>query len=1071
MTATAKILKKKFTTGDVVTDLFCGGGGTTTGAKRALERLGYKFSMVAINHWDLAIESHTANHPDVTHYCQSIDTILPQEVIPGRKLKLLLASPECFPAGTLVLTEKGYTPIEKIKTGDLVLTHRNRWRTVTSKMASLKDTIIVKGQGHPGLETTAEHPFYTRKRRQRHRPENGNYHRYENPEWCNAEDLSERNLFWGTPSRIEKLPVQQVGGRGFDFTNDFWWLVGLWLAEGTVRIRPTNSEITLACGNHEADRVEKQLAVFASSAKRAGCSELRWRRRTVKTATLFETGHAGLAEWLIEHFGKLATGKRIPAWVYGLPQASRQALLSGYLQGDGSVKRKASNSPKQTCQTVSYPLAYGIKTLAATLGCRASVHSAPPRNNPIQGRTVKIAPALTVEWTLHPQRNESFDDGEHHWTHIKSVAEGRSQIEVFNLSVEEDESYVVEGIVVHNCTDHSNAKGGKPRSDQKRADAWLLQRWIEKLDIDTIIIENVKEFQNWGPLTKKGLPDKRKRGTFFRNFINFLEISYTVEWRILNAADYGDATTRERFILIAKKGKSRKIEFPAPTHASRKNIEKLIAQPDLFGTQLKRWRSAAEIIDWSKKGKSVFGRKHPLSPNTMKRIFAGLRKYSGIDLPDREVYVVKSLFSFVPKAKREKISMVYRDDYAENFEKNKYLIAPLWEFVIKNEKGKIIAHYQHPSVEELESLRARKQAEIDHVVRQTPIKIDWSKCQPFTLQNEGFFRGNASGRDIKEPIPTVTQRGAGKVIAPFAVNLKASDRRMRPITDPTFTQTTANHQYLCETFVTNLSHTQNNDESMCKSSGEPLPTICGKGMLGLFESLPFMVQSYGERIGQEARTREITAPTWTITPQVRMNLVEPSLVKYYLGSDAVSVREPVPTITANYEHIALTTPFIVPCNHGAGDTRTHSVEDPMKTITHVDGFAFVEPFLVIFKNNQDSQSIGEPLKTLTTRDSYGLVEIQIATAGETAPIPVDEVGLYIPYLGIILFIRFRMFHETELARAMGFPEDYQFAGTRQDRVTQIGNAVPCGLSEAVVYTAMAEESNKIKKRRNLKKAH
>jgi len=160
------------------------------------------------------------------------------------------------------------------------------------------------------------------------------------------------------------------------------------------------------------------------------------------------------------------------------------------------------------------------------------------------------------------------------------------------------------------CTDHSVAKGGKPRSDQKRADAWLLMRWIEKLDIDVIVIENVKEFLAWGPLNKKGLPDKRRRGEYFLAFVNILKINYTVEWRILNAADYGDATTRERFILIAKKGKNRKIEFPSPTHFSRKEIAK--QEKGLFTDQLQEWRSAASIIEWNRKGESIFGRKKPL---------------------------------------------------------------------------------------------------------------------------------------------------------------------------------------------------------------------------------------------------------------------------------------------------------------------------------------------------------------------------------------------------------------------------------------------------------------------------
>ncbi|HEX8287858.1 MAG TPA: DNA cytosine methyltransferase [Pyrinomonadaceae bacterium] len=177
------------------------------------------------------------------------------------------------------------------------------------------------------------------------------------------------------------------------------------------------------------------------------------------------------------------------------------------------------------------------------------------------------------------------------------------------------------------CVHHSRARGGKPRDEQKRADAWDLKRWIEKLYIENLIIENVREFVDWGPLGADGKPLKSKKGVYFKQFIDYLEILYKVEWRILNCADYGDATTRERFFLIAKRGKNKKIVFPEPTHASRKVLAR--KQPGLFATkELKPWRAAREIIDWSLEGKSIFGRKKPLSENTMKRIFAGLFKYS-----------------------------------------------------------------------------------------------------------------------------------------------------------------------------------------------------------------------------------------------------------------------------------------------------------------------------------------------------------------------------------------------------------------------------------------------------------
>ena len=158
------------------------------------------------------------------------------------------------------------------------------------------------------------------------------------------------------------------------------------------------------------------------------------------------------------------------------------------------------------------------------------------------------------------------------------------------------------------CTHHSRARGGKPRSDQKRADAWLLMRWIEKLYIENILIENVKEFMEWGPLTAQGKPDKRHKGEYFKAFISQLRINYTVDWKIINCADHGDPTTRERFFLIAKRGMKKKIVWPERTHASRKDIAKLVAggEPD---HGLIPWVPAREIIDWELEGTSIFGRK------------------------------------------------------------------------------------------------------------------------------------------------------------------------------------------------------------------------------------------------------------------------------------------------------------------------------------------------------------------------------------------------------------------------------------------------------------------------------
>lgn len=168
------------------------------------------------------------------------------------------------------------------------------------------------------------------------------------------------------------------------------------------------------------------------------------------------------------------------------------------------------------------------------------------------------------------------------------------------------------------CTHHSNARGGKPKSDQSRASVKLIMKWITDLDVSKIIIENVSEFQSWGPLDEEGYPIKERKGEFFHGFLDDLrELGYSVDYRVLCAADYGDPTTRKRLFIQAVKS-HKIIDWPIFSHSKKS---------DMFTTQ--KWRSARSIIDWSIESKSIFGRKKPLVPNTIARIEAGIKKYWG----------------------------------------------------------------------------------------------------------------------------------------------------------------------------------------------------------------------------------------------------------------------------------------------------------------------------------------------------------------------------------------------------------------------------------------------------------
>lgn len=170
------------------------------------------------------------------------------------------------------------------------------------------------------------------------------------------------------------------------------------------------------------------------------------------------------------------------------------------------------------------------------------------------------------------------------------------------------------------CTNFSNAKGGQPRDPDSRTLAEHLYRYIEEIDPDYIQIENVREFMCWGKLDESGKPVSRDRGSSYIRWVNRIKrYGYDFDRRILNSANYGAYTSRERFFgIFARKGLP--IAFPEPTHARE-------ADGGLFGESFRPWRKVSEVLDLEDEGQSIFNRKKPLVDATLRRIMAGLEKF------------------------------------------------------------------------------------------------------------------------------------------------------------------------------------------------------------------------------------------------------------------------------------------------------------------------------------------------------------------------------------------------------------------------------------------------------------
>lgn len=168
------------------------------------------------------------------------------------------------------------------------------------------------------------------------------------------------------------------------------------------------------------------------------------------------------------------------------------------------------------------------------------------------------------------------------------------------------------------CTFHSKARGGKPFRDRNRARrrrglAWLVVRWIKAVRPRVIMLENVEEFADWGPLTPEGTPDPARRGLTFRRWHAQIEnLGYRIDMRELRACDYGAPTTRKRLFVIARRD-GEEIVFPEASHGPWAG-----AQP---------YRTAAECIDWSIPCPSIFEPGRDLVENTLRRIARGVGRF------------------------------------------------------------------------------------------------------------------------------------------------------------------------------------------------------------------------------------------------------------------------------------------------------------------------------------------------------------------------------------------------------------------------------------------------------------
>ena len=435
----------------------------------------------------------------------------------------------CFAKGTYILTEKGYIPIEDVSVGDKVLTHKGRWRKVTATMhrdgARLWD---VNGFGILPTRTTAEHPYYVTKPDQP-------------MEFKKVEQLDDS---WYSTM---VLPDAESDG----YSKEMWWIIGRYLADGwrvERKDRPSGGRIVFAISDDKRTEFEQRLRE----------AKLHGTYTKERTCGKYHVCNNQLYEYL-EKFGKYAHGKRIPREALCLPREKAKYFFDGYMSGDGRSDREEATS-------TSAALILGMCIIAQRLGksVPAVYYTRRDEKCVIQGRECRQRDTYTFR--ISSKSVKGHYRARYVCRELYQPTESDDFGTVYNISVEEDNSYVANGAIVHNCQDISVA--GKQAGFQGNRSSlffrvmYLVGQLKEEDKPTYLFIENVKNL-----LSVNGGWD------FARLLIEMERQGYDAEWQVLNSKDFGVPQNRERcFIIGHLRGRSTSKVFPIEGADGKNNI-------------------------------------------------------------------------------------------------------------------------------------------------------------------------------------------------------------------------------------------------------------------------------------------------------------------------------------------------------------------------------------------------------------------------------------------------------------------------------------------------------------------
>ena len=594
------------------------------------------------------------------------------------------------------------------------------------------------------------------------------------------------------------------------------------------------------------------------------------------------------------------------------------------------------------------------------------------------------------------------------------------------------------------CTFFSVARGASCVNEQDRSHAHSVTDWVKHLNPEAVICENVKEFRDWGPVMQRREQQGPKKGELMwaknakpvysahdkdypnRSIMPKKHMRATGEaeeaWCVrmkeagyqpyevpdkTRKGEYFDLWLQEMQDLgyMADHRVLKSADFGDPTirarlfiYFVRKDTGRKIVWPEPYagehGTGHNRpmdWRTARDIIQWELKGQSVFTRDKDLADNTFRRLAIGLVKYGLRD------FLVSSAHG---SPKPTDCDRRVHD-----------LDQPLHTLTAKGDRGvvKVSGEFITPNFGERPG-----QAPRTHSV-DSPVPTVTSHGAGGVVESEAYVVPHHTGskkdwvKSVDQPVSTVTSTMTGEGLAvPSIVQLKGQSTA-QDVDAPLTALTQSQSHYLMQPEVQMVDHLRGT--GIVTSPDEPIRTIAAGGQhQALAEAFMFAIDQTGGSDKNDG-TYPIDSPTRTLVTKANQACIEMEL-------EVVSDR------------------FLQACSENGVDTSRavtflgHLVEE-LKRRGKVDAKPWI---YVYYSSGSEGKSIDEPLPTVRTKAGHALVYPVIEMDGKL--------------IRIDLF--YRMLTPLELQRAMGFPDDMEWAGvTKTETIRAIGNSVSRGVSRAL----------------------